>query len=220
VQAGILQTLSGDTPNMVYERTATWGEKSGVPGYAARVAWSRSAFGQHIVAGLGGYYGRQNWGFERNVDSWAGTADLTVPFGRFVEFTGQFYRGRAVGGLGGAIGQSVLWNGRFTDPTTDVYGLDSLGGWAQLKLKPATKFEINGAFGDDNPFARTLREFSGNPIYFNSLRSKNLTSLVNFIYRPRSDLILSLEYKHLKTYTLDSNFNSANNINLIVGYIF
>jgi hypothetical protein len=220
VQAGILQTLSGDTPNMVYQRTATWGEKSGVPGYAARVAWSRSAFGQHIVAGLGGYYGRQHWGFDRNVDSWAGTADLTVPFGRFVEFTGQFYRGRAVGGLGGAIGQSVLWNGLFTDPTTDVYGLDSLGGWAQLKLKPATKFEINGAFGDDNPFARNLREFSGNPIYFNSLRSKNLTSLVNFIYRPRSDLILSLEYKHLKTYTLDSNFNSANNINLIVGYIF
>ena len=220
VQAGILETLSGDTPNAAYARTSTWGEKSGSPGYAARVAWSRSAFGQNIVAGAGGYYGRQVWGFGRTVDSWAATADLTVPFGRFLEFTGQFYRGRAVGGLGGAIGQSVLWIGQFTDPNTDVYGLNSLGGWAQLKLKPTAKFEINGAFGDDNPFASNLREFSANPIYMNSLLSKNLTSLVNFIYRPRSDLIFSLEYKHLKTFTLDSNFNSANNINLIVGYIF
>jgi len=220
VQAGVLETLSGDQPETGYARTSTWGEKSGVPGYAGRVAWSRSAFGRNIVAGLGGYYGSQDWGFGRTVGSWAGTADLTVPFGRFLEFTGQFYRGRAVGGLGGGIGQSVLWIGPFADPMTEVYGLNSLGGWAQLKLKPTLKFEINGAFGDDNPFASDLREFSANPIYLNSLLSKNLTSLVNFIYRPRSDLIFSLEYKHLKTFTLDSNFNSANNINLIVGYIF
>jgi hypothetical protein len=40
------------------------------------------------------------------------------------------------------------------------------------------------------------------------------------VYRPRSDLVLSLEYKHLKTFTLDSNSSSANNINLIIGYIF
>jgi hypothetical protein len=220
VQAGILETLSGDTRDFVYERTSTWGEKSGGPGFATRVAWSHSVFGQNIVAGLGGYYGRQGWGLGRSVDSWAGTVDLMVPFGRFVEFTGQFYRGRAVGGLGGAIGQSVLWNGQLTDPGTDVYGLDSMGGWAQLKLKPTAKFEVNGAFGDDSPFSSGLRAFSGNPLYFNSLRSKNLTTLANFIYRPRSDLIFSIEYKHLKTFTLDSNANSANNINLIVGYIF
>jgi hypothetical protein len=220
VEAGILQTLSGDTPTISYERTATWGEKSGSPGTAARVSWNRAAFGQKIVAAIGGYYGRQNWGFGRSVDSWAGTADLTVPIGRLVEVTGQFYRGRAVGGLGGAIGQSVLWNGAFTDPDTDVYGLDSVGGWAQIKLKPTLKLEMNGAFGEDSPFAATLREFSANPIYVNSLLSRNLTSLVNFIYRPRSDLIFSLEYKHLKTFTLDSKANTANNVNLVVGYIF
>jgi len=220
VQAGILETLSGDTPDFTHERTSTWGEESGGPGFAARVAWSHAAFGQNIVAGLGGYYGRQGWGLGRSVDSWTGTVDLMVPLGRFVEFTGQFYRGRAVGGLGGAIGQNVLWNGQLTDPSTEVYGLDSMGGWAQLKLKPTAKFEVNGAFGDDSPFSSGLRAFSANPIYFNSLRSKNLTTLANFIYRPRSDLIFSIEYKHLKTFTLDSNANSANNINLIVGYIF
>jgi hypothetical protein len=220
VEAGILQTLSGDIPAMSYERTASWGERSGMPGTAARVAWHRSAFGQNIVAGIGGYYGRQNWGFNRSVDSWAGTADLTVPIGRLAEFTGQFYRGRAVGGLGGGIGQSVLWNGAFIDPDTDVYGLDSVGGWAQIKLRPSVRFELNGAFGEDSPFAGTLRQFSANPIYANSLLARNLTSLVNFIYKPRSDLVFSLEYKRLKTFILDSNANTANNVNLVIGYIF
>src|SRR5262249_12814479 len=72
VQAGVLETLSGDTHNFSYERSATWGERSGGPGTAARVAWRRSAFGQSLVVGVGGYYGRQTWGFGRDVDSWAG----------------------------------------------------------------------------------------------------------------------------------------------------
>jgi hypothetical protein len=220
VQGGLLDSLSGDTPEQHYERGSTWGEDSGQPAYAARVALSRRAFGQNVVAGLGGYYGRQEWGFGRGVDAWAGTADLTVPLGRFAEFTGQFYRGRALGGLGGGIGQSVLWNGRLGNPATEVYGLDSMGGWVQLKLKPTVKFEVNGAVGDDNPFAPRLREFAANPIYAGGLLSKNLGSFVNFIYRPRSDVVFSLEYKRLKTFTLDGEANAANHINLSVGYIF
>src|SRR5262249_32574248 len=82
VQGGILQTLSGDHPDVTASRSSTWGEASGQPGYAGRVAWSHAAFGQDIVAGLGAYYGRQYWGFNRNVDGWAGSVDLTVPLGR------------------------------------------------------------------------------------------------------------------------------------------
>jgi len=220
VEGGILETLSGDAPGFSYERGPTWGERSAQPAYAGRLAWSRSGWGGNIVAGVGGYYGRQDWGFSRNVNSWAATGDLTLPLGRSVQLAGQFYRGRAVGGLGGGIGQSVLWNGQLFDPTTEVYGLNSMGGWMQLKLKPVLKFEINGAVGEDNPFAGDLRRFSGNPIYANGLFSRNLTWFTNFIYRPRSDVIFSLEYRRLKTFLLDSNANSANHINLSVGYIF
>lgn len=220
VQGGILESISGDIPQSGYARSSTWGENSGQPAYAARVAWSHQAYNQNVVAGVGGYYGRQNWGFGRSIDGWAGTADLTLPLGQFFEFTGQFYRGRAVGGLGGAIGQSVLWNGQLTDPGTPVYGLDSMGGWVQLKVKPTSKLEMNGAFGDDSPFSSDLREFSGNPINSGSLLSKNISSFVNFIYFPRSDVIFSLEYKRLKTFRLDSNANAANHINLSIGYVF
>src|SRR5258708_31910880 len=89
----------------------TWGEELGQPEYATRVSWSHRDFGQNLTVGLAGYYGRQNWGFNRIVDGWAGTTDVTLPLGKLFEFTGEFYRGRAVGGLGGGIGQSVLTTG-------------------------------------------------------------------------------------------------------------
>ena len=220
LQGGILDALSGDTPPSGYYRYPTWGENSGQPAYATRLAWTRSVNGQNIVAGVGGYYDRQNWGFGRSIDAWAGTADLTLPLGSRFEFTGQFYRGRATGGLGGGIAQSVLWNGPFADPATEVYGLDSIGGWTQLKFKATSKLQFNGAFGIDNPFAAELRLNGGSQPYYPSPLSKNQTVMTNFLYQPKSDIVLSLEYRHLKTYTLDSTANGANIINMSVGYIF
>jgi hypothetical protein len=220
LQGGILDALSGEAPPSQYYRYPTWGENSGQPAYATRLAWTQNVNGQSIVAGVGGYYDRQNWGLGRSIDAWTGTADLTVPLGSRFEFTGQFYRGRATGGLGGGIAQSVLWVGPFDDPATEVYGLDAIGGWAQLKFKATSKLQFNGAFGQDNPFASEMRENGGSQPYYPSPLSKNQTVMTNFLYQPKSDIVLSLEYRRLKTYTLDSTANSANIINMSVGYIF
>jgi hypothetical protein len=219
-QAGILDSFSGDVPAPSSERAATWGEMSGQPAYATRLAWTQHAWGQDITLGAGGYYGRQYWGFARRVDGWAGTLDLMVPMGKRFEFSGQFYRGRAAAGLGGAIGQDVVWNGSFIDPGTAIRGLDSMGGWAQVKFKPMAKFEVNGAMGVDNPFAGELRRANGVAGYSGLPLTKNLSPLFNVIYQPRSDVVFAGEYRRLKTYTLDSNANRANIVNLSVGYIF
>ncbi len=220
LEGGILDNLSGDVPDSTFYRSATWGEYSGQPAYAARVAWSRKIGTQEFTAGVGGYYGRQLWGYGRSVDGWAGTLDLKVPLGKSFEFTSQFYRGRALGGLGGGIGQSVLWEGSLLDPSTEVYGVNSVGGWAQLKFKATSKLQFNAAFGQDNPFASNLRGFGSGETFYNQLFSKNQALLANLIYQPRSDFVLSFEYKRLKTYILDSNYNSANVFNLSLGYLF
>ena len=220
VQGGILDSFSGDVPFSQYYRYPTWGETSGQPAYATRIAWTQAVHGQNLTAGIGGYYGHQIWGYGRSIDAWAGTLDLSMPLGSRFEFTGQFYRGRAVGALGGGIAQSVLWNESLLDPETELYGLNSMGGWAQLKYKATPKLQFNGAFGQDNPFAGDLRQFGGNQTYYPSSLSKNLTGMINFLYQPKSDIVLSLEYRRLKTYTLDSNANAANVINMSVGYIF
>jgi hypothetical protein len=220
LQGGILDGLSGDTPPSQYYRYPTWGENSGQPAYATRISWTQNIAGQNVILGAGGYYDRQNWGLGRSIDAWAGTADATLPLGSRFEFTGQFYRGRAVGGLGGGIGQTALWVGPLVDPATEIYGLDSIGGWAQLKYKATSKLQFNGAFGQDNPFASDMRQNGGSQPYYPSPLSKNQSVMTNFLYQPKSDIVLSLEYRRLKTYTLDSGSNSANIIDLSVGYIF
>jgi hypothetical protein len=218
-QGGILDSLSGDLPSQQFSRYPTWGEQSGQPAYAARVSLTHRMFGQDLTVGVGGFYGRQDWGFSRSVDGWAGTADLLLPLGKRFEFTGAFYRGRAVAGLGGGIGQSVLLNGPFIDPATTFRALDSMGGWAQLKFKVKSNFEINGAFGVDSPFAGELRQYNANTIYPGSY-TRNLSPLVNFIYQIRSDILFSTEYRYLNSTVLDSGSFSAHQISLSMGYIF
>ncbi len=219
LQAGILDSLTGDLPSGTY-RSPTAGEQSGQPAYAARIAWSRREFGRDMTVGLGGYYGRQNWGFGRTVDGWVGTTDVTVPLGDYFDFSGEFYRGRGAGGMGGGIGQTILLSGAIADPGTTIRGLDSMGGWVQLKFKPRANFEVNFAYGQDNPFASELRAFPATAYYYGSSLSRNLSPFVNFIYHVRSDVVFSVEYRRLQTYTLDSNANSANQIGTSVGYIF
>jgi hypothetical protein len=220
LQGGILDSLSGEEPPSAYQRYPTYGEQSGQPAYAARVSWSSPLSGQNLTVGAGGYYGRQYWGFGHSVDGWAGTTDLTLPLGKFFELTAAFYRGRAVGGLAGGIGQDVLVSGPAINSTTIVKGLDSMGGWAQLKFKPTAKFEVNGAYGQDNPFASELRMFPASPSYYGPLFSRNASPFVNFIYQVRSDILFSIEYRRLHTTVLDNDSYSANHVGLSVGYVF
>jgi hypothetical protein len=219
-QGGILDALSGDPPSPSFQRSSSWGEESGQPAVAARVAWSQSAFGENWTLGAGGYYSRQNWGMRRDVDSWAGTIDLTLPLTTRFELSGEFYRGRAVGGLGGGIGQTVLLSGSLIDPATSVHGLDSMGGWAQLKYKPRTNFQMNAALGQDNPFAGELGLYPGVPSSYAETLARNRSWLINFIYKPRSNVVMSIEYRRLRTIELSADRNVANHVNLSLGYIF
>lgn len=220
IQGGILDPWSGDLPATEYTRSPTWGENSGLPAFAGRLAWMQRVGPQDVVLGVGGYYSRQDWGFQRGVDSWVSSVDLTLPLGTRFEFSGQFYRGRALGGLGGGIGQSVIWNGSLGDPTVGVHGLDAIGGWAQFKYKANSKLQFNSAFGLDNPFAWQLRAFGSNLGPYSEIYTKNQSGFVNFIYQPRSDLLFSLEYRRLWTFQLDGSSNTANHLNLSMGYIF
>jgi hypothetical protein len=220
LQAGILDSLTGESPTDFY-RTPTAGEQSGQPAYAARIAWTRRTFGKDLTVGVGGYYGRQNWGWSHNVDGWAGITDVTLPLGKMFDLTAEFYRGKAVGGLGGGIGQSLLLSGPIFDTSTVVRGLDSMGGWVQLKFKPQPKWEINLAYGQDNPYASQLRAFPASAIYYGGPElSRNRSPFVNFMYRVRSDVLFSVEYRRLQTYMLDSPANIANQTSVSLGYLF
>jgi hypothetical protein len=224
LQAGILDQLTGEYAVADY-REPTAGERSGQPAYATRIALTTPFFGRPMTFGVGGYYGRQNWLYGGNVDGWAGVSDVTLPLGSYFDLSAEFYRGRGVGGLGGGIGQSVLVGGTLNNPEGVVRGLDAIGGWGQLKFKPRNNFEINLAYGQDDPFASELRAFPASAIYYGTLLSRNQSPFVNFIYRARSDILFSAQYQRLRTFTLDSASNQAspsqaNQVTLSMGYVF
>ena len=135
LQGGLLDPLSGEAPSSQYYRTPGGGEQSRKPAVGSRVAWTHGAGDHALTLGIGGYYSRQDYGAGRTVDAWAGTADWNAPLGNHFALSGEFYRGRALGGLGAAEGRSVLFDGPESNPTSAVIGLDTMGGWTQLKFK-------------------------------------------------------------------------------------
>jgi hypothetical protein len=221
MQGGILDPESGEVPSNGPYRQPGPGESARQPAYGARTAWSGELFGQPVQIGAGGFYSRQDYGYGRSVDAWAAMSDLQVPLGTRFSIEGKVYRGRALGGLYGGIGQSVLFGAtNLQNPYTQVIGLNSVGGWAQLKYRAARKVEFNTAFGIDNPFARDLNHFGYPQTYAGSPFTRNRAGFVNVIYRPRSDLLLSAEYRQLETNTLYTGVNGAGHLNLAMGVLF
>jgi outer membrane murein-binding lipoprotein Lpp len=220
LSGGIFDPLTGEAPPNEFLRIPGAGESSRQPGYGSRLEWSHKVGGQPLTLGVGGYYNRENWGFDRTVDGWVANTDWSVPFGQYFQLSGKFYSGRAIGGLGAGVGRSVVFNGSLSNPATTVRGLTSTGGWAQLKFKPSVKFEVNAAGGQDGANAADLRGFLFAPGYFASDITRNRSEFANFIYRPRSNLLFSTEFRTLRTFSLPASSVRANQLNLIMGVLF
>lgn len=217
IQGGILDNVTGER-SYGSHRLPQAGEASGQPAYAARTAWTRNVDSRPLTVGASGYYSRQNWGPGWTTDGWAAIGDWRFPVFKF-EFSGEVYRGKAIGGLGGGIGQSVLFNGNPLSPFPGFRPLNTAGGWTQLKFLATSRLEFNGAFGIDNPFGSDLHAIPSAVGVYSTLLTANRSEMMNFIYRPRSDLLLSAEYRHLRTSQI-GNYYSADHINLMMGVLF
>jgi hypothetical protein len=220
LQGGVLDPLTEETPPF-QGRTPTAGEATRVPALAGRIAIDRSS-ATHLpfTIGFGGYRARQQYQTLNQIDSWTVNGDIKALFGKHLELSGEWYDGQAVGGLGGGIWTSVV----FPDPTqphSGIHALRSTGGWLQLKVRPARRFEINGAFGQDENFGEDLRFFSTpfTDAGFTPFK-KNRTDMANFIYTPNSFLLFALEYRHLFTQPALGESASGNHLNLAAGVRF
>jgi len=220
LQGGIIDNMVGEPPYAQVNRLPSSGEKTSQPAFGTRIAWSRSIHGQPLKLGMAGYYSRQNWGLERYTDGWAGMADWQIPLWYRLSLSGEFYRGRAMGGLGGADGRSALYSGNINTATTEIIGLDTVGGWSQVKFRATPKLEFNGAFGLDNPYAEDLRLFPVSQSYYSPFLAQNRSGMLNFVYWPRSNLLVSTEYRRLRTFQVNRNAQTAGQINLTMGILF
>jgi hypothetical protein len=214
VQGGILDSLAGELAPDEYNRTPTAGERSRTPAYALRLGWQRAADEHTVAIGAGAYYARQNWGFDRTVDAWAATADWDLPLGRMFSFSGELYRGRSIAGLGASASPSVLFS------ANSVLGLNSTGGWSQIKVKPTERMQLNAAFGEDYAFRSGLGPLFTPHYTRESPVNRNATGLFNVIYQARSNLLFSVEYRRLWTSRFEEGKVNAGHVNLAAGIVF
>jgi hypothetical protein len=220
LQAGVLDNVDWENPGNSFYRTPTAGESSGQPAYALRSAWSKPLLGHPLSFAAAGYYGRQNWSWGRFVDAWAGMTDWQIPLLGHLNLSGEFYRGRAVGGLGAAVGQTIVYGGAPSTPYTALRGLDSAGGWTQLKLQLTPKLELNGTFAEDDAFTANIRGFATDANNFGPILGRNRGALGNIVFRPRSDLLLSAEFRRLHTFPVYDSSSITNQLNLAMGVLF
>ena len=184
-------SLAGNSPSDA--------ERSRWPGVEVRAALLGSGVneekGNHI--GLGGYFAPHHSSLGENYDSWAATLDARVQLPARLEMSSSFYRGLALGGLGGGAYKDFAYQAATSSNGYYFRPLDDVGGWAQLKERINERVEVNAAFGMDSIFAGEFRGFaiSGGTMYQNLARNRTYTG--NLIYSPSAYLLISLEYRHL-----------------------
>jgi hypothetical protein len=223
LQAALMDVADAPLSPVLSYATATppsAAEASRWPGAEARFALlgSESADSSHF--GVGGYFAPHRTSFGEHFDSWAATADSRLLLPARLQFTASFYRGLGLGGLGGGGYKDFVY--RVDSDTGGYYvrALDDVGGWSELKEKINERFELNGAFGMDNVFAKELRRYAtpGAVGYQNLARNRTFTG--NVIYSPSAYLLFSLEYRHLTSYPVLGASSDTNIIGLAAGYKF
>lgn len=216
---------AGYNSNQLF-RNASPGELSTQPGYEGRVSYARA--GDHgLQLGAGGYYSREAYpGYNgttesEHLDAWAITADWRLPVSRFLEFSGEGYRGRSIGGLGGGVYKDVITGTSPLNGAAVLRPLNAAGGWSQLKARFSSEAEANVSMGQDNGFARDFHAVIQPANASNSqLRARNRMFMANFIYRPKTYLIVSPEFRRVWTWPINGPANTLNVYTLSLGFQF
>jgi len=198
-------------------------ETSRIPTYAARVSFNKKSEDRPMSFGISGVYSPQEFYGGYHVAGWAGIADWRFSFLPRTELTGQFFTGRGIDGLGGVpenpypLQNPLLYNA-FTARLLAEVGV--IGGWSQFKFKWNAQNEFNVAAGTGGRNSAELRGAIGFALPALLIPSRNEMIFANYIFRPRSDLLFSAEYRRLRTYEVNGSPDNAGQFGLAVGFLF
>ena len=226
-QLGLLDTQTLNAASYFTQRSVGAGEASGQPSYETRLAYSAGKAHSggneepHLELGIGGLYGRQNYKGNQQVDTWATTADWMIPLGMRLRVSGELYRGRGLGDLGGGAYRNTVMYAVPNSTATYLRALDAEGGWLQLGYRVSSRLQAHASMGQDSASGNELRTsvpLSGtSPIYF---YARNRSIVGNLIFRPWSSIIISPEYRRLQSWPILGSANTANIFTLTFGYEF
>lgn len=202
------------------ERSISAGEAARQPGYETRFSYRSGMGNRALQVGASGYYDRKNFGNGQTLDTWAGTADWQVPITGRGQLSGEFYRGRGIGSLGGGAYRDEYAYIVPDSGQLEISGLDSVGGWMQWKLRFSQTMQLNAAAGQDSGYSNELRQsvsINDNPLDY---YARNRSLMANFIYRPWSSVVLSPEFRRILSWPIVGKVQTANVYTITAGYEF
>lgn len=163
--------------------------------------------GRRMVMGVSGHWGTETVSSyvddsnpeapvviaEKDYDTWSVIGSVVVPLHERVALQGIVWRGENLDTYFGGIGQGIN--------RQKQTGIAAQGGWGQLVLNPADKWNVNLGYGLDDPDSDDLNP--GN-------RSKNELLFGSVFYTVGGGLTLAAEYGYMTTSYQDGK-NARNN---------
>ncbi len=199
----------------------TTAENSRWPGVETRFALLGAHEEKSPQVGVGGYFAPHRTFGGIDFDSWAGTLDYREPLPGRMNLTANFYRGLALGGLGGGGYKDYAFAVNPLYPAEYYFrALDDVGGWAQWQWLASERLRFNAAFGIDNVPAGELAPYAGAPTAVYQNLARNRTATGNVIYSPSAYLLFSLEYRRLASSPVVGPTAIGDTIGIAAGYKF
>jgi len=221
IEAGVMDP-SRYASSSASVRTANPGESSRKPAYSLRISANGRSENRPLSIGVSGIYLPQRYGGE-TASGWGGVTDWRLPLFPHMEWSGEFFAGKGLDVFGGVpyvlVQPSDL--NRYNSVTAPALaGIRMLGGWSQVKVKLNFRNEFNLAAGSGARSARGTSQTALLDPTVQFLSHRNDMWFANYIFRPRSDLVFSTEYRRLRTYQVSGTPAIAGQVGLAVGFIF
>jgi hypothetical protein len=204
-------------------RAASPGENSRQPAYSLRISANGKSENRPLSIGVSGIYLPQRYSGGATVSGWGAVTDWRLPLLPHMELSGEFFAGKGLDVFGGVpyvLVQPSDFN-RYNSVTAPALaGIRMLGGWSQIKVKLNARNEFNLAAGTGARSALGTRQTALLDPTLQFLSHRNDMWFANYIFRPRSDLVFSTEYRRLRTYQVSGTPTVAGQVGLAVGFIF
>ena len=198
-------------------------ESSRQPTYAVRVSANKKIEDRQTSVGLSAMYSPQEFFGGYRVAGWSGMLDWKLQLPRHTELSGQFFTGKGIDGFGGVpLSPYPPQNAYLYSTITSrlLADIGVIGGWSQFKVRLNARNEFNAAAGTGGRKSAELRQALGGSLPGVLIPARNQMFFVNYIFKPRSDLLFSAEYRRLRTYEVVGSPDSAGQVGLALGFLF
>jgi hypothetical protein len=224
IEAGVMDP-AGYGSSGTSARYPNASESSRRPTVAVRLSVGRKDENRPITFGVSGIYSPQQYASAgTTVSGWGTVADWKIALLPRTELSGEFFVGKGLDSFGGVPGPFIqpqnLGAYYGSGAPAALASITMAGGWSQFKVRVNSRNEFNVAVGTGGRNASDLRYEADNYLLLGNVSPRNDLFLVNYIFRPRSDLVFSPEFRRLRTFQISGPPVNADQAGIAAGFLF